>query len=268
MTAPITLLTDFGLRDGYVAAMKGVILSIAPTAKLVDLTHLIPPQDVLAARFQLMNTLPYFSQGTIHIAVVDPGVGSGRRGVAIAYDMGYLVGPDNGIFSGVLADCPSYKVVELTNEQFWRSDSPSRTFHGRDIFAPVGAHLSMGVPLEHLGESIDPASLVQVPGVSVAASISMVDELSGVVQAIDGFGNVISTIPQTVVQTLRSQGRSWHVRVGDRQIASGRTYSDVEAGGLVALVGSHGWVEVAMNGGNGAETLQLSVGDFIRIDFW
>jgi S-adenosylmethionine hydrolase len=141
----ITLLSDFGLSDVYVGVMKGVIAQINPALTVVDLTHQIPPQNIAAGRFSLMNAYPYFPGGTVHIAVVDPGVGSRRRGVAIQLDAGFLVGPDNGLFSGVLSENPVVAAVELTNPQYWRTLSPSTTFHGRDIFAAVGAHLASGI---------------------------------------------------------------------------------------------------------------------------
>ncbi len=152
----VTLLTDFGLSDVYVGVMKGVITQINPRLRVVDLTHQIPPQNITAARFSLMNAYPYFPKGTVHVAVVDPGVGSHRRAIAIQLDSGFLVGPDNGLFSGVLSQTKVIAVVELTNPEYWQTSAPSQTFHGRDIFAPVGAHLASGVPLKQLGETIDP----------------------------------------------------------------------------------------------------------------
>ncbi|NJM57077.1 MAG: SAM-dependent chlorinase/fluorinase [Synechococcales cyanobacterium RU_4_20] len=148
----VTLTTDFGLQDAYVGVMKGVIWGIAPQVKLVDLTHSIAPQDLWAARFQLANSVPYFPPGTVHVAVVDPGVGSQRRAIAIQCSQGWLVGPDNGLFSGVLERYPAQKVVNLSDRSYWRERSPSFTFQGRDIFAPVAAHLAQGVALEALGE--------------------------------------------------------------------------------------------------------------------
>src|SRR4028119_646018 len=159
----ITLLSDFGLSDVYVAVMKGVIAQINPGLTVVDLTHQIPPQNIAAARFSLMNAYSYFPPGTVHIAVVDPGVGSNRRSVAVEFDSGFLVAPDNGLLSGVLSQSAVKTAVELTNPKYWRTGTPSTTFHGRDIFAPVGAHLASGVPLEELGKVIDPKTLVQLP---------------------------------------------------------------------------------------------------------
>ncbi len=149
----ISLLTDFGLQDPYVGIMKGVIHTLSPQAQLIDLSHGIPPQDVAAARFALMTAYPYLPSGTIHLAVVDPGVGSSRRAVAIQTETGFLVGPDNGLFSGVLAQTPALAAVELNRPRYWRTPSPSRTFHGRDIFAPTAAHLGQRDPFGGAGGS-------------------------------------------------------------------------------------------------------------------
>ena len=159
----ITLLTDFGLEDGYVAAMKGVIAAIAPDARLVDVTHLVPPQDVASGRFRLLTVVPYFPPGTIHLAVVDPGVGTARRAVAIRSASGScFVGPDNGLLLGALETDRPAAAVELSEPRFWRTPTPSATFHGRDVFAPVAAHLARGVDLGALGPSIAPETLVRL----------------------------------------------------------------------------------------------------------
>ncbi|MHC5725640.1 MAG: SAM-dependent chlorinase/fluorinase, partial [Nostoc sp.] len=140
----VTLLSDFGDRDVYVGIMKGIIAQINRRLTVVDLTHQIPPQDIAAARFCLMNAYPYFPVGTVHVAVVDPGVGSKRRAIAVEFAQGFLVGPDNGIFSGVLSQSPAIAAVELTNLNYRRTPQPSKTFHGRDIFAPIAANLASG----------------------------------------------------------------------------------------------------------------------------
>lgn len=255
----VTLLSDFGWQDVYVGVMKGAIARVDPTLSIIDLTHQIPPQNLAAARFSLLNACPYFPAETVHVAVVDPGVGSQRRGVAIATDLGYLVGPDNGIFSGILDRFPATAAVALTNANYWLTPSPSKTFHGRDIFAPVGAAIATGIPLEALGSAIAPESLVQFP---LPQPQIAQQGIVGTIQYIDRFGNLISNIPATTVAD-----RAWWVRVGDRQIPSSLTYSDRPLGELVALIGSHNWVEVAINGGNATATLGLKVQDPIEIVF-
>lgn len=246
----LTLLTDFGLSDVYVGVMKGVIAQVNPAVTVVDLTHQIPPQNLLAARFNLMNAYPYFPSGTVHVAVVDPGVGSQRRAIAIALTTGFLVGPDNGIFSGILSQNPAIAVVELTDSRYWRSPQMSSTFHGRDIFAPVGAYLAGGVPFEELGVAIAPQTLVEL---ALPSPLQTDFGLVGCIQHIDHFGNLITNIAAAEVE-----GVSWLVRVGDRQIFSQRTYGDGASGDLLALVGSHGWVEIAVNGGSAQSRLQLN----------
>ncbi len=254
----LTLLTDFGSHDVYVSVMKGVIACINPQATIVDLTHEIPPQDVAAGRFCLMNAYPYFPKGTVHVAVVDPGVGSARRAIALQLLHSILVGPDNGLFSGVISpENPILAAVELSNSDYWRTPDPSTTFHGRDIFAPVGAHLSKGVPLEELGPAIDPVTLVTLDLPQCQWENA---EILGCIQYIDRFGNLITNIPDTWVR-----GKLGSVRVGDRQIPGGKTYSDVPRGWAIALVGSHGWVEIAINGGNASYTLELTIGATVRV---
>jgi len=251
----ITLLTDFGDRDIYVGVLKGAIAQIDPLLKVIDLTHQIPPQNLLAARFSLLNAYPYFPIGTVHIAVVDPGVGGNRRGVAIQLRDGYLVCPDNGIGSGILDF--AIAAVELTNRQYWRVANPSNTFHGRDIFAPVGAHLATGVPLEKLGQRVDLASLVRLnlPAIEIKPP-----DIIGCIQYIDHFGNLITNIPGELVK-----GKFWQIIIKDVEINSGRTYSDVMTGKAVTLIGSHGWVEIAINGGNAARQFQLTEKDRVQI---
>jgi S-adenosylmethionine hydrolase len=253
----VTLLSDFGDRDVYVAVMKGVIAQINPNMEVVDLTHQIPPQNIAAARFCLMNAYPYFPEGTVHIAVVDPGVGGKRRAIAVQFADGFLVGPDNGIFSGVLAQNPAIAAVELTNSQYWRTPEPSKTFHGRDIFAPVGAHLASGVSLQRLGVEIDPATLVQM---NLEHCTQTKTGWSGCIQYIDYFGNLVSNIPGDY-----TQGRKWVVQVSGLTIPGCDIYSEVQAGEALALVGSHGWVEIAINSGNAHTQLQINLQDPLEV---
>lgn len=253
----ITLLTDFGLQDVYVGVMKGVIAQINPQIQVIDLTHQIPPQNITAGRFCLMNAYAYFPDGTVHVAVVDPGVGSQRRGVAVKFSEGYLVGPDNGLLSGVLSHSSALAAVELTNSQYWRMPYPSSTFHGRDIFVSVGAHLASGIPLPELGESINPDSLVQLP---IETYLQTERKIAGYIQYIDSFGNLVTNIPAAVVA-----GKNWSLVVGNLDIPSGNTYSDVEQGEMMALIGSHGWVEIAVNGGSAKSRLATNWQDLVEI---
>jgi S-adenosylmethionine hydrolase len=253
---PLTLLTDFGLQDAYVGVMKGVITGINPEANVIDLTHQIPPQDIAAARFNLLNSVPYFPQGTVHVVVVDPGVGGRRRAIALQTPRHFFVGPDNGVFSGVGVQEPMLAAVELTNPNYWRTSEPSTTFHGRDIFAAVGAHLTLGVALDDVGTAIAPASLVQLP---LPACQSKGKMLKGCIQYIDHFGNLITNIPADGLPP------TWHLTIGDLTLPRQTTYAAVPSGELVALIGSHGWVEVAANGGNAGDRLQSKLGDAVQV---
>ena len=252
----ITLISDFGLSDVYVGVMKGAIAQINPNLTMVDLTHQIPPQNIIAARFCLLNAYLYFPQGTVHMAVVDPGVGSTRRAIAVEFAAGFLVGPDNGLFSGILGYSPAACAVELTNSNYWRTPKPAATFHGRDIFAPVAAHLASGVPVNELGRKIDLATLVQLdlPELVVSAN-----SITGCIQYIDRFGNLITNIPATYVQ-----GKTWFAIVVGLTIPGRETYSHSPVGSAIALIGSHGWVEIAINCGNAQMQLQLNWG--ARVD--
>ncbi|UKO99797.1 SAM hydrolase/SAM-dependent halogenase family protein [Nostoc sp. UHCC 0870] len=255
----ITLLSDFGDRDAYVAVMKGVIAQVNPKLQVVDLMHQVPAQDIAVARFCLMNAYPYFPKGTVHLAVVDPGVGSQRKAIAVKFAGGFLVGPDNGIFSGVLAQSPAITSVELTNHKYWRSSPPSKTFHGRDIFAPVAAHLASGVSLQQLGEEIDPANLVKL---NVKQCEPTKTGVVGCIQYIDHFGNLVSNIPESWLQ-----GKKWCVQISGVIIPGCETYSDVPFGDAIALVGSHGWVEIAVNGRNAHLQMQINLYDRLEVLF-
>ena len=253
----ISLLTDFGDRDGYVGIMKGAIATIDPKLKTIDLTHQIPPQNLLAARFVLLNAYPYFPPQTVYVAVVDPGVGSNRRGIAIELETGYLVCPDNGLCSGVLELEGAIAAVELTNPQYWLDKNPSYTLHGRDIFASVGAHLAGGVPLKNLGEAIALESIVRLDLPSLTIDPG---SITGCIQYIDRFGNLITNIHNSVLQ-----GKSWQIIIKDQTIDSKKTYSDVNLQQAITLIGSHGWIEIAVNGGSAANQLQLTYKDTVRV---
>lgn len=248
----ITLLTDFGTQDTYVGAMKGVIATLCPTGRTIDLTHAIPPQDVVAARFNLLSAYPYFPAGTVHLAVVDPGVGTHRRAIALQTDQAFLVGPDNGLFSGFVDQTPILTAVELTNPDYWRVPNPSPTFHGRDIFAAAAAHLAQGVAIDSLGTAIAPDSLV---GLDLPPTVTTEEGVQGVIQYIDRFGNAITTIPATAVGP-----DPWQVTLAPLTIPGVATYSDVDPAKPLALIGSHGYVEIAINQGSAQGQLQIAVG--------
>jgi S-adenosylmethionine hydrolase len=246
----ITLTTDFGLNDGYVGTLKGVILGIAPDVQLVDLSHEIAPQDIRAAAFVLSRAAPFFPDGTVHLAVIDPDVGSHRRPLAVTTQRASYVGPDNGLFTSALAETGA-QAWELDRPAFWLSDV-SRTFHGRDIFAPVAAHLASGVPIQRLGSPIpDPVRL------EMASPARHGDGyITGQVIYVDRFGNLITDIPGEWVV-----GDGWHCEIAGRQIERvTMSYAAAAQGGLLALVSSAGTVEIAVRDGNAASLLGVSVG--------
>lgn len=269
----ITLLTDFGLDDVYVGVMKGTIARINPALNVIDLSHQIPPQNIMAGRFALMNAYPFFPAGTVHLAVVDPGVGSKRRAIALQLANGFLVGPDNGLLTGVLELLPGETVeekiicaVELNNPTYWRTNQPSSTFHGRDLFAPVAAHLATGVDIKKLGSMIDPASLIKL---SLPALQITPHQIIGTIQYIDHFGNLITNIPSQCVA-----GKNWAVMINHSQlinhsrlIPTGESYSNVAVGEILGLIGSHGWVEIAVHNGDAHSLLNLGVEDKVVVVF-
>lgn len=256
-TQILTLTSDFGFSDVYVGVMKGAIAQVNPRLTVIDITHEIPPQNIAAARFCLLDAYRYFPVGTVHVAVVDPGVGSHRRAIAIEFERGFLVGPDNGIFNGILSQSPAIAVVELTHAQYWRTPQPSQTFHGRDIFAPVGAHLASGVPLAELGAAIDLSTLIEL---DLPQLIHNHTEIVGCIQYIDRFGNLITNIPGCEVEK-----QNWAVRLAKQIIPGCQTYSNVSPGKAIAIVGSHGWVEIAINCGNAQIQLQQHWGDKVEV---
>ncbi len=248
----VTLLSDFGTQDGFAAAMKAVILDLAPAVQLVDASHEIAPGDVEAAAWTLGQYWKLYPSGTVHLAVVDPGVGSGRRAIALSADGRHVVAPDNGLVSQVLSAAERWSCVEIVEARYLRPN-PSATFHGRDIFAPAAAHLANGVPLERLGPSIDdPLRIEREPPSRNAA------EVRGRIAHVDRFGNLITNIPGDWV------GGSWRFSVGEPVVDVGRlrrTYSDADEGALVAVVGSAGTVEVAARGASAAQLLAAKRGD-------
>lgn len=269
----ISLLTDFGSADAYVGTMKAVILARAPHARLVDLTHDVPPQDVARAAFLLYTAAPYFPPGSVHLAVVDPGVGSNRRPIAIAAERAFFVGPDNGLFTYAVARDPIRAVVELREARHRLSDV-SDTFHGRDIFAPAAAHLASGGALTDLGPGI--ADIVRLPPLRMQA---VGQAIHGAVLHIDRFGNVVTTIGPASWRgaelilvgpggPLRFAAASATVQLaGQRLHGIHHTYADAEPGALVALVGSHGHLEVAERNGDAARRLNVQPGDSVLLEY-
>ena len=273
MDAPLLVFTtDFGTADPYAGIMRGVVLGINPQARLMDLTHQISPQNIAQASFVLGNSYRYFPPEAIHVVVVDPGVGTGRRPVLVSTPHGRFVGPDNGVLSQVLSglmdDAPGapgtaqlpaeVTAVHLTNSAFWRLPV-SHTFHGRDIFAPVAAHLSLGVLPNEMGESIDSLAWLPMPKPTVVAS-----GIEGEIVYEDWYGNLVSNIPQDLLA-----GPSFtRVHIKQRRVDGlCRTFGDAPSGQeLIALIDSHGFLEVAVPNGSAARLLGVKAGERIVVE--
>jgi S-adenosylmethionine hydrolase len=271
MGAIITLTTDFGLADGYVAAMKGVVLGISPGVQLVDISHTVPPQDIARAAFILGAAAHYFPTGTVHLVVVDPGVGTDRRAIILRTPESDFVAPDNGVLSdvvqpyltgptgserGKLKAIPGLESFAITEPRFWRLPV-SRTFHGRDIFAPVAAYLSLGVPPSQFGEPVDSLTVLPLSRPSPSPD----GTLTGSIRHIDGFGNLITDIR---AGDLPGEPGDITVEMGEKVIRGlSTTYG--RGKGLIALIGSYDYLEIALKDGSAAEKLQARAGDKVRI---
>ena len=256
----ITFLTDFGSQDYFAAAMKGVILSINPTAQIVDITHEIPPQDIHAAAFNLLAAYKDFPANTVHVAVVDPGVGSTRRAVLIECAEQFFVGPDNGIFSWVCERDGNYRAIHLTNENFFRHPV-SATFHGRDIFAPVAAALSNGVAPEEFGPSIE--NLIHLD--SLRPKILSDGAIEASIIHIDRFGNCITNLTREILGDDLSRVT---LVVSDREISSFRRYyreAEDKEREVFCVIGSTGFLEVVAANSSAASILGARRGQTVSL---
>jgi S-adenosylmethionine hydrolase len=253
----ITLTTDFGLSDPYVAMMKGVILSINPSARLVDVTHQIGTGSISQAALVIRETFPYFPQGTVHLAVVDPGVGSDRRLVALQAGAHFFVGPDNGLFWPVFRDFGGAKAAHLTRSRYFLP-SITQTFHGREIFAPVAAHLSLGLPLESLGPAVRNLTKLTIPQPYVQG-----DVLCGQIIRVDNFGNLVTNISARELTDFLESAPP-RIEAGKLVIRKlGRIYADCEEGEPLALINSSNLLEIAVNLGRASEYIGLRDGEIL-----
>jgi hypothetical protein len=275
----VTLLTDFGEDDGYVGAMKGVILGIAPYARLVDITHQVAPQNIQQAASILSSVYKYYPAHTVHLVVVDPGVGSARRPIMLDTPAGRFVAPDNGVLTYIREQTDSWTAYILDRPEYWLPH-PSHTFHGRDIFSPVVGHLATGVAPEKLGTRIESITRIQTPKLKIAPRT-----IQGEVVRIDHFGNALTNIrglrwvgdddtieflPPDVTDPPASPIRfkagstrvtfSWHALDGIKQ-----TYGQVPVGQGLALIGSAGELEISVNQGRAQEKLSLREGDPVTL---
>lgn len=275
--ATIGLLTDFGVEDVYVGVMKGVMNKICPDARLIDITHAIPPQDVRGGALALLDAYKYFPEGTVFLVVVDPGVGSDRLPIAVAYDGYTFIAPDNGILTYMLSGNEDYQTHALTNPQY-QLPAASSTFHGRDIFAPAAAHAASGVDITQFGEPLEALVTLPRPTLRIAKG-----EIVGEVVRVDHFGNSITSIGRLQwqsdsclmlqprydsVHSLTIASGSAHVTIGDTTLTGIKhAYHEVATGELALQIDSTGQLEVMVNQGSAAQRLGLSVGDQVVLHY-
>lgn len=257
MNRIVTLTTDFSMSDAYVGMMKGAILSVSRDISIVDLAHDINPHDVFEGAFVLQTAYRFFPEGTVHLAVVDPGVGSVRRRVAMRCGGHYFVGPDNGVFSYVISSSEQCAAVEISAPET-RRGLHGVTFEGRDIFAPAAARIACGVPLSEIGRPVDNLVTLDMPRPRVNEVT-----IDGKIIYIDHFGNCVSNIEAAEIERL---GGSVQVSVGGQSVGPLRTsYSDVPAGEPLAIINSLDHLEIAINQGNAETDLNIKVGTPVRV---
>ncbi len=263
MSAIITLTSDFGSRDAFTASLKGVILKINPLAQMIDVSHEIAPQDIWEAAFTLKSAYSYFPKGTVHLAVVDPGVGSVRRPIIVVTESYYFVGPDNGLFTLIYQEAERIRVHHITATHYFLPN-PSHTFHGRDVFAPVAAWLSKGIPSGNFGEEITDYLKLNVPSSKVSAGA-----IEGHVVHIDRFGNMITNISHKSMQELLGEEMnlaSLNLSFAGREIIGlKRFYSETSPGEAGALINSSGFVEIFVFKQNARAVLSGKRGEAVRL---
>jgi len=259
-TKIITLTTDFGLRDPYVAEMKAAILCICSDAVIVDISHCIDKFNIRMGAYMLASASPHFPKGTVHVAVVDPGVGTQRRSLLIQTRQGFFVGPDNGVLLLAAERQDITSIHEITNPKLMLPNVSS-TFHGRDVFAPAAAHLSNGVPPSDFGPGI--RDVVKPEFAKVKRSNGT---LIGEVLHVDGFGNVITNISEQ--DKTKLQAREWilaELPNRNLRLRFSKAYAEAKPKEALAIIGSHGYVELAVNQGNAGEAFHIKVGDMVKI---
>ncbi len=257
MSRLITLTTDFGARDPYVASLKGVLFSSCPDAQIIDLSHDIAPQDIMEGALFLAGAVPFFPKDTIHIVVVDPGVGSGRHPVAVRAGDHYFVCPDNGLLTFIVRTFAFQEARIISNPDFML-DHVSETFHGRDIFAPAAAGLANGAALSELGDELDQITMLHVASPTKDEN----DVIHGQIIHVDRFGNLITNIPRS----LLGDSEYSRVKVGGTKIKGlHKTYGEVPEGATLALFGSSDHLEVAVSQGDACKVLGLGKGDEVTI---
>ena len=256
-TRVITLLTDFGLRDPFIAAMKGVMLSVNPDLAFVDISHLVPPHDIHSGAFTLAQAYSYFPAGTIHVAVVDPGVGTARKALAVSAGGHFFVAPDNGLLTYVFDREDGFTAYEITADHYFRKPVSS-TFHGRDIFAPIAAWISRDILLQQFGPALRQPGRLKIPAVSRVRDAL----IQGAILAADNFGNLVTNLrPEDVPVCGSAVGRGCKVVAGQREITIfKRTFGEGSPGELFIVPGSSGYLEIVMRDRSAAAELHLGPG--------
>ena len=257
----ITLLTDFGTADPYVGATRGAALAVNPQVRLVDLSHDVAPHDVAEGGYILAGAFRYFPPATVHVAIVDPGVGSERRILAADFEGHVLLAPDNGLLSVVFRGAEPSRLISVTNAAYFHHPV-SLTFHGRDILAPVAAHLTLGVPLDEMGPPVEDYARVAVAMPSVEEGA-----IEGVVVHVDRFGNLVTNILREDIEALSALcSEDLHVRVAGQHIGGiYRTYAEVGVGELLAVIGSGDFLEISANTGSAADALGVGRRTAVRV---
>ena len=259
MNAPIAIMTDFGLEDGSVGVMKGVINSIAPGTNIVDISHQVPPQNIDTASFLLSTVVHFFPVETIFLVVVDPGVGSERKGMAGKIGNKYFVCPDNGIITDWIAMEKNGEFVSLENKEYWLNKI-SFTFHGRDIFAPVASHISNGIPLSNFGAEIVKPVLLPYESPKWADNTT-----KGRIRYIDHFGNLVTDFHSSLIEEIEDKD-SVEISLGDIKISKiSKYYSACKPGNLVAVVGGFGYLEIACVNGNASLLTGIETGSEVLL---
>lgn len=256
----LTLTTDFGQREGFVGTMKGVIWSIAPEVKIADISHDISPQNILEGAFALWRAAPFFPRGTVHVAVIDPGVGTSRRPIAVNIDGQFLVGPDNGVFTPFLEHAEkhslAFDMICLDNPRYWLP-KVSHTFHGRDIFSPAGAYLAIGTNLQDMGTPIEDPIRVDLPKPQKTVSGWITH-----ITVIDVFGNLTTDLHADHLKG----SQDIRCRLGGHEIIGlVSSYGERKPGELVALIDSEDYLEIAQVQGSAARMLDARVGDVVEV---
>jgi S-adenosylmethionine hydrolase len=263
--AIITLITDFGLQDAYVGVMKGAVLTVNQAATIVDITHNIEPQNIILAAHAIKNSYCFFPVGTIHVVVVDPGVGTGRSILALEMSGYRFLAPDNGVLTFILQEGPIDAVVRVDNAQYF-ANSVSRTFHGRDIIAPVAGHLSMNLKLTDIGTPVDPVSLVHLNIRYPYRNAE--DELIGTILSVDHFGNILTDITQKLLSRflMAKPDLPLRIRIGTFQINGlSKNYASGAPETPLAIINSNGYLEIAIKNGNASRFLDIKKKTTIRV---